>query len=224
MKIIRAFSNDQSNTQCLQACVKSVLNYYFPTKFYSDDEVNKNTDYHNGCFSWSLRSIVWLNQLGLDTKIYSPFDYGELGKRGVAYLKEFKRDGAFELEQSRGEYRHIEEVQKASAEVVASGLWINKRMSVEDLESKLNDDNLLAIGKTVYEWLAGVPVVGSSHYVVVIKKYSPLVWRIMDPGLPVVEDRKVNQFIDGSPIFGDIILIDGMKVRAGLPQAQGTRQ
>ncbi|MGA2911530.1 MAG: hypothetical protein ABSE17_02740 [Candidatus Levyibacteriota bacterium] len=206
MKIVKAFSNTKDNTFCLQACIQSVLNFYFPTKTFSESEVSKNTGYHPKYFSWSPQAVVWLNSLGLNVKLYSPFNYNRLVNGGLAYLKEFKKD-IYDLEEKRGEYKFLPEIQKAAKEMVDRKLWIDQLMKIEDLENQLSKQNTLCIGKTIYEWLDGHYIAGTSHFIVVVKKYSSGIWLIQDPGLPMVGNRKVNQSINNHSILGDIILV-----------------
>lgn len=88
-------------------------------------------------------------------------------------------------------------------------LWRNKFLQPEVLQKALEDKNTFAVGKTVYEWLNGEYVDGNSHYVLIIKEYSPGKWRVHDPGLPGIANRKVPQNINGQNIFGDILLVRG---------------
>src|SRR3989344_5815405 len=211
MKIVQAFPNKQDNTHCLRSSVKSILSFYLPDRKFTELEIDKNTGYHKGYFSWMPQTVIWLNELGLKAKLFSPADYKEIGIRGLAYLKELKKDGIFEIEQQRGEYRYITEIQQAAQEMIRLNLWVNKLLSVQELETHLLDEDTLTICKTVYEWLDDKYIAGISHYVVVVKKYSPLTWIIQDPGLPKIQDRKVKQYINNHSIFGDIILIRGLK-------------
>lgn len=206
MKIVKAFSNTEDNTFCLQACVQSILDYYFPTVKITQSEIIKNTGYHSNFFTWSPQTVVWLNSLGLDIKLYSPFDYKRLIDEGLVYLKEFKKE-AYDIEEKRGEYNFLPDIQTAANVMIRKNLWIDERLDVEKLEELLEDQNTLCIGKTVYEWLDGNYIMGNSHFVVVVKKYASGKWLIQDPGLPIKENRKIDQFINNHSILGDIILI-----------------
>ena len=210
MKLVKAYSNTFDNTFCLQASILSVLNYYFSGKVFSEEEVGVNTDYHPKYFSWFPKSVVWLDKLGLDVKLYSPADYKRIGIEGLEYLKELKGK-MYEVEEKRGEYKYLPEVQIAIKEMISSNLWIDKMLSVEELRNELKDQDTLAIGKTIYEWLDGNYIAGKSHFITIVKEYSSEVWLIQDPGLPKKQDRKVNQYINGHSILGDIILIKNHK-------------
>jgi len=209
MKIVKCFPNSPDNTFCLQACVLSVLSYYFQSKF-SEEEVAKSTDYHPKFFSWCPRTVVWLNQLGLDVKLYSPGDYERIGKEGLKYLKESKGQ-YFELEKKRGDYQYLPEIQIAIREMLNKNLWVKESLSIEKLRGELKNKQTLAIGKTIMEWLDGKYIEGTAHFVTVVKEYSPMVWLVQDPGgRNPVPNRKVNQYINNESIFpGDIILVKG---------------
>ena len=210
MKIVKAYPNTPDNTFCLQASLLSILNNYFPTRTFSEEEVSKNTDYHPKYFSWSPRSVVWLDKLGLDVKLYSPADYGRIAAEGLKYLKELKGK-MYEFEEKRGEYKYLPEVQIAIKEMISKNLWTDKMLNVEELRNELKDINTLAIGKTIYEWLDDKYIAGISHFITLVKEYSSGVWLIQDSGLPMKRDRKVNQYINNHSILGDIILIKGFK-------------
>jgi len=193
----------------LQASVLSILDYYFPNKF-SEKDVAKNTDYHPKYFSWTPKTIVWLHTLGLDVKLYSPADYERIASEGLKYLKELKGE-MYEVEKNRGEYKYLPEIQISIKEMIANNLWVNKMLGIEELKMELKNENTLAIGKTVYEWLDGIYIAGKSHFITLVKEYSPGVWLIQDSGLPKKQDRKTNQYINDHSILGDIILIKGIK-------------
>jgi len=211
MKIVKCFPNSSDNTFCLQASVLSVLDYYFPNKFL-EGEVIKSTDYHPKFFSWCPRTVVWLDQLGLYVKLYSIGDYERIETEGLKYLKELKEQ-YFELEKKRGDYKYLPEIKVAISEMRNKNLWVKESLSVEKLRDELKGEQTLAIGKTVWEWLGGRYIEGPTHFVTVVKEYSPMVWLVQDPGGPThIPNRKVNQYINNETIFpGDIILIKGKK-------------
>lgn len=211
MKVVKVFSNNPDNTFCLQASVKSILSFYFPEKDFTESEIELNTGYREGSFSWSPETVVWLDNLGLKTKLYSSFDYEQFIEKGIDYLRKFKKGEAFEIEERRGDYKYIPQIQRAAQKMIHSKLWIKNILGVTELRELLSNPNVLAIGKTIYEWLDGKYMAGSSHFVTVVKEYSPGMWLIQDPGLPIKSNRKVSQYINNHSIFGDLIIIEGFK-------------
>jgi hypothetical protein len=187
-----------------------LLSFYFPNKSFSDEEIDKETMQEGG-WSWLPPAVVWLNKLGLKAKVYSRFDYKRLYKEGEEFMKEFKGETVYLHEKANGTYKNLSLIQGSCKEMVKLGLYKERMMSKDELAVELNDKNTLAIGKTVYEWLAGRYIMGNSHFIVVIKEYTPGVWRINDPGLPEIKDRKVQQTINNHDILGDILLVRGIK-------------
>lgn len=211
MKVVPFFPNADDDLHCLQACVKSVLKYYFPKRNFTDERIDEKTGFSDG-WSWLPPTVVWLNELGLKVHLYLPatiFDYEVFSQKGTDYLKEKWKEDRFEREEKAGALKNISIIQKSTKEMVEKGFLKKERLGVKQLTDKLEKSKNLAIGKTVYTWLAGNYTLGNSHFVLVIKKYSTTMWRAHDPGLPPHENRKVPLKINNHSIFGDIVLIEG---------------
>lgn len=205
MKVVPFFPNQTDNLHCLQSCIESVLSYF--EVLYSQKDVDLKTGFF-GVMSWPPHSVNWLNELGLNVKLVSPFRYDELALSGEEYLKSFKGDVIFQKEKDEGQYNNLDKVKEASELMVKNNLWTNARMGISELSDFLNDENHLAIAKTVHEFLSGNAVAGTSHFVTTIKEYRSGEWLVHDPGLPPIERRKVKQIIaNGLEIFGDIITV-----------------
>ena len=116
MKEINFFENSQDNLHCLQACIKSVLSFYFPDKVFSDKEIDRHT-IHNGGWSWLPPSVVWLQEIGLDVVLFSQFDYKRFAEQGEGFYKEFKGELAYQHEVQNGSVKNLKEIQKASQQV-----------------------------------------------------------------------------------------------------------
>lgn len=107
--------------------------------------------------------------------------------------------------------KNINQVQNASKIMVLKKLWVPVSLNDDKLSEKLKNNQTLAIGKTIYEQLTGNLVNGSPHYVLIQKRYSPTQWKIHDPGLPPIIDRKVPVTVAGNSMFGDLLLVYGIK-------------
>ncbi|OGM88270.1 hypothetical protein A2573_02535 [Candidatus Woesebacteria bacterium RIFOXYD1_FULL_43_18] len=213
MKIVKAFSNTPSNDYCLQACVQSVLDFYFKNKKFSESEISLNTQYYSGHFSWSPATVVWLDNLGLKVKLCIPnsFDYKEFASDGLKYLRKILPPTSFNMMSKRGDYTYLPDIQKSAQKILDSKLLVDKAMEIDKLEKILENEKSLAIGKTMHEWLDNRYTVGTNHYAVIVKKYSPGKWLIEDPDLPFHPDRKVNQLINNQPMFPELIVIYGIR-------------
>jgi len=204
IKVVPFYPNESDNLHCLQASIRSILDYF---KIDCDkDKVDENTGFF-GTMSWLPHSVNWLSEVGLDVKLYSICEYDKLIDSGEEYLKTLKGQ-FFDKEKNEGQYKYLDKVIEASKQMIDKKLWINKQMSIEELKINLDNEKTLAIAKTIYEFLDGRAIAGNPHFVTVIKEYRPGEWLIHDPGLPGVERRKVSQIIEGGvKIFGDIVLI-----------------
>lgn len=205
MKNVPYYRNSPDNLHCLQASVKSVL--AFNGIAFDENEVDQKTGYF-GVPSWTPHAVNWFEENNLDVKLYSPFDYQRFLNEGEDYLKVFKGNFYFK-EKAEGQYKFVNEVQQAVANMIRKNLWEKRNLSISDLRSKVNDAKTLAIGKTTDTRLKGKTANGVSHYVTIIKEYHAGKWQIHDPGLPGKEYRTVKQFLDnGQEVFpGDIIII-----------------
>ncbi|HOX95979.1 MAG TPA: hypothetical protein PLI45_01230 [Candidatus Woesebacteria bacterium] len=206
MKSVQIYPNSKNNNACLQSCVKSVLDYFKLSREFSN--VEKSTGYHEDSFSWIPKTVVWLNSLGFDVCFYSEGDYERVAKEGIEYLKEIKGT-FFNLENERGDYKYMNEVQDATKEMLSKDLWKKEKFDDSQLSEALKNDNCLAIGKTVHQWLDGYieTINPSQHWIILIQEFSPDIWRINDPGLPPIQNRTVYKQINGIRIVGEILLI-----------------
>lgn len=204
MKVVPFYPNQTDNLHCLQSCVRSVLDFFEIQ--YKENEVDEKTGFF-GAMSWSPHAVNWLFEKGLDVKLISPFEYDKLATEGEQYLRSFKGP-IFDKEMSEGQYKFLDKVREASKQMVENHLWVNKKLTIEELKIELKDEKTLAIGKTIHEFLDGIAIAGTPHFVTIIKEYSVGTWLINDPGLPGIERRKVPQTIgDNIAIFGDIVLV-----------------
>ena len=213
MKVVPFFPNSDDNLHCLQACVKSVLAYYFPKRSFSDKKIDEQTGQIGG-WSWLCPSVVYINSLGLQTKLFCPafgFDYGRFSKLGQSYLKQVWGKERYAKEEANGALRNIAFVHHAAMELIDNGLWEDSQMETTELSKLLERENVLVIGKTIHEWLSGIDVNGVPHFALLIKEYSKTQWRIHDPGLPPIDNRKVNKMLNRHRIFGEIAVIYGLR-------------
>ncbi len=209
VKTIPFFENSSDNLRCLQACVRSLLSFYFPNKEFTLEEVDRRT-LQFGTWSWLHPSALFLHDLGLTAELYSPFDYAAFGERGMEYLKDIWPAERIAYEEQHGGLKNLDLIQAAAKGAAEAGVLEKQAIGLEELRTRLEQPNTFAIGKTKYEWLAGLPVLpGTAHYVLLIKEYKPNTWRIHDPGYPGIENRKVPQTLGPMNILSDVLVIDG---------------
>ena len=211
MKIVKFYKNTVDNTHCLQACIKMLLSFYFPKRKFEDSKIDQKT-LQEGGHTWFPPAVCWLDELGLKTLLFckaSSFNYKFFANDREKYLKQKWPKERYQKEKDNGAFKNIDQVQNASKIMVSKKLWIPKRLNDDELSKKIEDDQTLAIGKTIHQWLSGIYTDGSPHYVLIQKRYSPTQWKVHDPGLPPLENRKVPVTINCHSIFGDILVVCG---------------
>lgn len=209
MKIVPFYPNENDNLHCLQSCVRSALDFYGITEL--PEDFDDQTGFF-GSMPWSIHAVNFLHDQGLKVKLITPFSCNKLVTQGEEYIEQFKGSTVFAREKAEGQYTHLDKIREAAKDLIKNHLWEEKRMSLSDIASFLASDNNLIIAKTVHEWLSGNLVMGTSHFVTVIKEYNYLQWLIHDPGLPPKERRKVTKSLGSvTNILGDIITIEGMR-------------
>jgi hypothetical protein len=190
-----------------------LLKFYFPKKEFKYSEIDEQT-LQEGGHTWFPPTVCWLDKLGLKVKLYLPaslFDYKKFSEKGKGYLNTHWSEERYLRERNSGSLQNIDRVQNFSKIMVKKKLWTSKRLSDDELTNKLKDEQTLAVGKTIHEWLSGNYTSGSAHYVLIQKRYSEAQWKIHDPGLPPYENRKVVVSINGHSMFGDILVVSGLK-------------
>ena len=191
MKFVNFCQNLPDDKHCLQACLKMAAEYFLPKKFYikeMDKEISPSEEW-----AWFPSGVIWLNNLSLKTKLYSPFDYKEFSEKGEIYLKNFWSQDIYNYQKANNCLNDLLFVQKKSQEMVNKNLWENKRINDFELSVELQSNNCLAIGKT------------QGHYMLIIQKDNFGKWEIHDPGTPPIPNRIFNTTIEN--IFGDILII-----------------
>ncbi len=87
MKAVPFYPNPD-NTHCYQCCLRMVLKYYYPTREYSWDELDKLTGKRSWKWTWSLLGMVHMQKLGFDVRCWDSFDYKTFSEKGERYLIE----------------------------------------------------------------------------------------------------------------------------------------
>lgn len=193
---------------CQQASVKSVLKYFFPDSEFSDSEINEGTAQRGGN-SWFPPAVMYLDQVGLSVQLYTPpiLDYEEFIKRGKEYLREKTSQSWIQRQEEVGAFVNFKVVQEAAKKMLENQLVKCEAIDIEQLGEELEKREVLAIGKTYYQWLSGIHKPGNAHFVVIIQSHDKTHWRIHDSGPPSRPDRIVPKKLDSESMFSEVLLI-----------------
>lgn len=210
MKSVPFFPNTLGNDHCLQSCTKTILSYFVPTHKFSDIQIDSKTGQVGG-FTWTPPLVVWLNDLKLNAKLYSTFDYSTFGVYGIDFLRRSWPKSRFDQEKKSGSFKNIKFVQDKAFQMFTHKYWEGRELNIIEIAHFLKNVNGLIIGKTLYELLDGgknISISQTPHYVVILKESDKDNWVVHDPGLPGVPSRIVPKLYNGNSIFGDIITIN----------------
>ena len=188
MHKIKFFPNTRDNTHCVQACLKSVLKYYFPRERYNFEYLDKVSCHQKGKWTWDTSWMVFMARLGFDIVYISSFDYKKFSKEGIPYLEKIWSKEIYDTQRKFSNF----EIEQHNA----SKLLKNKKVRFLKRPSTINDLRrffkkgymlLCPINPNVLEGRKGY----SSHLVLVTDLRKNMV-TFHDPGLPPVENNTAS--------------------------------
>lgn len=180
------FSNTPDNTHCFQAALKMLLKFYFPEKDYSFEELDEKTEKVKDLWTWPTAGLLWMQSLGIGVELVETFDYQQFVKTPEEYLLEFFGKEAGKEQIKNSDLPH-------EVGLIEKGL---KHFNIENRIPKQHDIvAALEQNKLVCVNINSKVLSGKSGYVghfVVIKGYYDEGVIIHDPGLPPIENRKID--------------------------------
>lgn len=129
------YKNTKDGLHCFQACLKSVLKFYFPKENYSFKYLDKVTFHKKGKGTWVSSALIFLAKKGFDVINIEIFDYRKFAKLGEKYLETLWTDEVFQ-EQKR--FSNFKNEQK-----LAKSLVLNKKIQLETRPATFKDIKLL---------------------------------------------------------------------------------
>jgi len=188
-KLIPFFSNTPDGTHCFQAALKIILAYFWPSREFSYEELDKISAKVPGKWTWPTAAMTWLMEQGYDIRLIEDFDYDAFAKRGEAYIME--RCGA-EVGKAQIENSVISREREYAGKFAAVAPLENRIPTFEDIKE------LLEAGYLVICNINAAALYGfegySGHFVVVFECNQKTV-TIHDPGLPSQPSLKVKHAI-----------------------------
>ena len=188
MEKIPFYKNTKDNTHCFQACLKSILKFYFPQKNYSFSYLDKVTAHKKGKWTWASAGLIFLAKTGLKVINIENFSYKKFAKLGEKYLKDIWPDEIF---QTQKKFSNIKKEQ-----IFAKKLLKEKKIQLEERYATLKD--IRNLFKKKYILLCNInPYIlknkkGYSSHSVLITDITKNTIRFHDPGLPPFKNRKVS--------------------------------
>ena len=181
------YSNTEDDTHCFQAVIKSILKYYFPSKKYTWEELDKITDKAPDEWTWPMAGLMSLKDMGLEIKNVEFFDYGEFIKRGDEYMIELwgKEVGAISI--AHGD---VMRAQKTAKEFIKKIPTENRFATYKELIDLFQKEYLVICNVNSYALDNESEYAG--HFILITDINENSV-TLHDPGLPPHPNRKVDK-------------------------------
>ena len=180
------FYLNPDDTHCFQACLKMVIEYFWPECVYSWEELDIITSKIKGLWTWPMAGLLFMQEKGAEVKIIKSFDYDNFSKNGAEYLR--KRYGK-EVANAQIKNSDIDREIGFSKKFIKK-IKIKKDIpKIEDLKQMLKD-NYVIIANINSRILNNKN--GYVGHFVVIKSFNQEGFLLNDPGLPGIENRKVD--------------------------------
>lgn len=125
------YKNAKDGSHCVQACLKSILKFYFPDKNYSFRYLDKQTNHQNNTVTWDSAMLLFLSKLNFEIIYITNFDYQKFAEKGEKYLESFWTD---EVYQYQKQYSNFEKEQKLAKKLIK-----NKDIRILKRSAKLSD-------------------------------------------------------------------------------------
>jgi hypothetical protein len=180
------YSNTPDDTHCFQAGLKMMLKYFMPEKDFSWEELDKVTAKVEGLWTWPIAGILWLKKMGFDVVDIEIFDYQKFADEGEKCLFEFYGQ---EVGKEQVAHSDIAQERKLAKELSEAHMVQLRLPTIEDITDLLRDGYLIGCMLNSKALNGKVGYVGHS---VVIKGVYENQLILHDPGLPPLENRKVD--------------------------------
>jgi len=129
------YKNSKDNLHCVQACLKSVLKYYFPKKDYSFRYLDRVTAHKKDKGTWLSAALLFLAQKGFEVIKIEIFDYKKFARLGEKYLERLWTDEVYQEQKRFSDFKKEQKLAKL--------LVKDKRVKLEKRPATLKDIRLL---------------------------------------------------------------------------------
>jgi len=182
------YKNTKDGLHCFQACLKSILKFYFPKENYSFKYLDKVTAHKKGKGTWVSAALIFLAKKGFDIINIEIFDYKKFAKLGEKYLENLWTDEVFQ-EQKR--FSNFKNEQKLAKKLVSK-----KKIELKTRPATLQDIKLFFKKKYILLCTINPQVLkkqkGYYSHLVLITDIKKDFIVFHDPGPPPLKNKKVS--------------------------------
>lgn len=94
------YPNLKDDTHCVQACLKSVLKFYFPKRNYSFRYLDRVTAHKRGKWTWDSAALMFLAQIGFEVIEIADFNTRKFAQKGEDFLRSVWPRDVFETQKN----------------------------------------------------------------------------------------------------------------------------
>ena len=181
------FYTSPDNTHCFQASLKMIVQYFWPDKDYSWEELDKITVKVEGLWTWPMAGLIWLQKQGVEVRIIELFNYKRFAQFGGEYLIDEYGEEVGELQIKNSDI----EQEKAIAKEFVEKVTVQKSIpTINDLKDFLTQDYLIICNVNSRKLNNKE---GYSGHFIVLKGFDDKHFIIHDSGpTPAFENRIVD--------------------------------
>lgn len=182
------YANTRDNVHCIQACLKSVLKFFFPREQFSFRKLDRISAHAKGKWTWNSAWMLYLAHRGVEViDIGGGFRYETFARSGEQYLRRLWPGEIF-AEQRR--FSNLKQEQKLARALIRQRRvrLINRPATFHDIRRLFREGYVLLCRINPFV-LENKDAYGS-HTVTLTDVQRRFV-RFHDPGLPPRKNRKV---------------------------------
>jgi len=203
------YSNTKDDLHCFQACLKSILKFYFPKKNYSFKYLDRVTAHKEGKGTWISAALIFLAKKGFKVVNIENFNYVKFASLGEKYLQKF---WANEVYQTQKKFSDIKNEQRlAKLLIKEKNIKLKKRPAIlKDIKKFFKAGYILLC--TINPYILQNKKGYFSHLVLITDlNTKEKIIKFHDPGLSPQKNKKtpLNLFLKamGYPSRGSTSLI-----------------
>lgn len=95
--------NEADQIHCLQACLKSILEYFEPDGDWGFDKLDKLTGFREGMLTWPMKGHLEIAKMGYDTVVFDSMDFAYFAARPHECMVELYGEASADLYQKKSD-------------------------------------------------------------------------------------------------------------------------
>lgn len=186
MKKVPFYPNTKDNLHCYQACLRMVLKYFLPNKSFTYKQLDVMTGFKRDLWTWPIRGLISLLDLGFTIKVIEDFDYVEFTRIGSEYIR--KLYGPV-VAQEQEIHSNVKQAQKDLKKYLDRIDYERRIPDIFEIKRFVNDGYLVGCNINAKSLRREKGYEG--HFVVVFGVTSTHV-TFHDPGFPAEKNKNVT--------------------------------